>query len=224
MLFSASAAQHFTFPMQTKLCPNIYGLCFAYALHFFSYAHLGMPLQNITFPLLCCAILRLNDEMQLRYTACKRHAITVPSHAMPCPNLTMLCLCVEPQSYAMPLHSSSIQSRSNPMLLLFPSLHLRCPASPLLCSAYHCLTELSMPKHHRTLLCRCYTNFSVADHHETSQCHCYAIPHETFPLPHRSKPRLNCPSLLRCSACLHHCRADSTQLNKAVTKQLQAMP
>lgn len=107
------------------------------------------------------------------------------------------------------------------MLLLFPSLHLRCPASPLLCSAYHCLTELSMPKHHRTLLCRCYTNFSVADHHETSLCHCYAIPHETLPppfvtrpchaittprltlpLPHRTKPRRNCDSLLRCSGCL----------------------
>lgn len=126
-----------------------------------------------------------------------------------------------PRCRATPLHRCSIQSRSNVMLLLFPSLHLRCPASPLLCSAYHCLTELSMPKHHRTLLCRCYTNFSVADHHETSLCHCYAIPHETLPppfvtrpchaittprltlpLPHRTKPRLNCPSLLRCSGCL----------------------
>lgn len=141
------------------------------------------------------------------------YAFAYPS--MPCNSATQLC---DSELF------KAVLSRSNVMLLLSPSLHLRCPASPLLCSAYHCLTELSMPKHHRTLLCRCYTNFSVADHHKSSQCHCYAIPHETLPLPHRTKPHRNCDSLLRCSACLHHCRADSTQLNKAVTKQLQAIP
>ena len=107
------------------------------------------------------------------------------------------------------------------MLLLFPSLHLRCPASPLLCSAYHCLTELSMPLLNRTLLCRCYTNFSVAEHHKSSlclsndlthetlpppfvtrPCHAITTPRLTQPLPHRTKPHLNCPSLLRCSGCL----------------------
>ena len=107
-----------------------------------------------------------------------------------------------PRCRATPLHRCSIQSRSNVMLLLFPSLHLRCPASPLLCSAYHCLTELSMPKHHRTLICRCYTNFSNAFNCVTSLCLCNDLTHETFPLPHRSKPHRNCDSLLRCSGCL----------------------
>ena len=131
MLCSASAAPHFTFPMQTKLCPNIDGLCFAFALHFFSYAHLGMPLQNITFPLLCCAILRLNDEMQLRYTDWIRHAITVPSHAMPCPNLTMLCLCLSLD--AVQLRYTVVRFRAVAMSCccfslhcIYVVLHLRC--------------------------------------------------------------------------------------------------
>ena len=126
--------------------------------------------------------------MQRRYTYWIRHSITRPIYALPPPYPTMLCLCLDLRCRATPVHRCSIQSRSNVMLLLFPSLHLRCPASPLLCSAYHCLTELSMPKHHRTLLCRCYTNFSAADHHKTSLCHRYttrnlasAVRHEAMP-------------------------------------------
>ena len=145
--------------------------------------------------------------MQRRYTYWIRHSITRPIYALPPPYPTMLCLCLDLRCRATPVRICSIQSRSNVMLLLFPSLHLRCPASPLLCSAYHCLTELSMPKHHRTLLCRCYTNFSITEHHKPSLCLCNDLTHETFPLPHRSKPHLNCPSLLRCSGCLLHCMA-----------------